>query len=540
MVLTRHVHALVKPENKVKHLCLDDEEGLIAWAESDQRITVGRMQETGISIEAQFSMPYPVSFMSFHRTHLVIGDEIGSICFYDRSGTLLEAQEMDGGVLNCEPMGLKLAVISGMGAVHLVQFERTPQNLSERFGLGDVLQMLVSKASIYLVQQDGLVLQLNEGGVLWKRPARGEHGERITGMGLTKNGTLFLTREGHALVAGDEEAIEFEMWSNGALTVRRDLSMRLLTSSEATLGAVLGFDDGTVHLLHEDGRMDQVLSTGHPVFACFEHQASVVASSWFYIHGLSNEEVWKVEHQGMPHLLRKNHHRNLIIFAGDDQNDYTEPEPIGCIDMSLEAWNTDAAELTAWFQNIVSHEVLTAEELYGADDDLLMHLTEDERASYGEAPVTGQSTGSLLDAMGTVDEAPASVEPVMDDEALMRALENTDDIGMEETSLLLDALSTTADELHPPRAVAGDDQRHLADTDGTCTVLLDGRGSYDPHDQILSWSWHDERGQELSSTPQIKLRLPVGRHAFELRVVDRNGSWTTDSLVVHVEDGSTS
>ena len=176
----------------------------------------------------------------------------------------------------------------------------------------------------------------------------------------------------------------------------------------------------------------------------------------------------------------------------------------------------------------------------GEDDDVLMHLTEDERASYGEAPVGGQPTGSLLAAMGTVDEVSASIEPVMDDEALLEALQNTDEIGLEETSLLLDALSTAAEELHPPRAVAGDDQRHRADSDGTCTVLLDGRGSYDPHDQILSWSWHDERGQELSSTPQLKLRLPVGRHAFELRVVDREGSWTTDSLVVHVEDGSTS
>ena len=35
-------------------------------------------------------------------------------------------------------------------------------------------------------------------------------------MGVTRNGSLFLTREGHALVAGEEEAIEFEMWVNGS------------------------------------------------------------------------------------------------------------------------------------------------------------------------------------------------------------------------------------------------------------------------------------------------------------------------------------
>ena len=39
---------------------------------------------------------------------------------------------------------------------------------------------------------------------------------------------------------------------------------------------------------------------------------------------------------------------------------------------------------------------------------------------------------------------------------------------------------------------------------------------------------------------QVKLKLPLGRHRFELRVVDRQGSWTTDALVVSIVDGSTS
>ena len=34
---------------------------------------------------------------------------------------------------------------------------------------------------------------MDETKVVWKRPARGEHGERITGLGLTEGGRLFLT-----------------------------------------------------------------------------------------------------------------------------------------------------------------------------------------------------------------------------------------------------------------------------------------------------------------------------------------------------------
>jgi hypothetical protein len=360
-------------------------------------------------------------------------------------------------------------------------------------------------------------------------------------MGVTRNGSLFLTREGHALVAGEEEAIEFEMWVNGTLSVRNDLRTRMLTSSPSNLGAVLGFDDGTVQLLREDGGMEEVLSTGYPIFSCFEHQSSVVASSWFYIHGLSNERTWKVEHQGMPSMLCGHPTQNLVLFAGDDQNDYTEPEPIGCIDLKSEVVETDTAELTGWFQNANASVALTAEQLYSEnDDDILMHLTEDERASYGEGTPTDQPTNSLLAAMGTAEPTSLSIEAPMDEEELMNALNSTEELSVEETGFLLDALSAAVDEVHPPRAIAGDDQRHQCEDDGTCLVLPDGRGSYDPQDQIVQWSWLDERGSELSNTPQLKLRLPVGRHAFELRVVDRQGSWTTDSLVVHVDDGSTS
>ena len=194
MVLTRHVHALVRPENKVKHLCLEAEDDLVAWVESNQTVSLGRLEETGIFVVSQFTVPHRVSFMVFHRMHLVIGDEISSISFYDHEGNLLESQEMDGGVQSCQPMGLKLAVISGMGSAHMVQFERPSQNLSEQFGLGDVLQMVVSKDRIYVAQQDGSVLAMNDSGVHWRRPARGHHGERITCMGVTRNGSLFLTR----------------------------------------------------------------------------------------------------------------------------------------------------------------------------------------------------------------------------------------------------------------------------------------------------------------------------------------------------------
>ena len=135
-----------------------------------------------------------------------------------------------------------------------------------------MLHFAVHAGRIYVAEQGGRVVGMDEAKVVWHRPARGDHGERITGLGLTRGGRLFLTREGHALVAGEEEAIEFELWFNDELQVRYDQRMRLLTSATSPLGAILGYDDGTVHRLSEDCTMEEVLKTGHPVFSCAEYQ----------------------------------------------------------------------------------------------------------------------------------------------------------------------------------------------------------------------------------------------------------------------------
>lgn len=541
MVSTRRVVSLLSPEEKITHIALDEERDLLAWVEGRTSIHVGRLDGDGkLERLSMFSTAHTVSFLSFHRSHLVVGDDIETVSFYDQEGLLLETQDVDGGVQRCIFMDLKVVVLSGMGEVHLVQFERDPVNLSRKLGLNDVVHLAVRPGRIYVAEQAGGVVACDEENIVWRRPARGDHGERITGLGLTREGRLFLTREGHALVAGDEEAIEFELWSNDSLQVRKDQSMRLLTYSQSSLGAILGFDDGTVHRLLEDGTTEELLATGHPVFSCAEHQSEVLASSWFYIHGILDGVAWKVEHQGMPEMLCYHSKLRLLVFAGDDQNDYTNPEPIGLMNMNEGIVEADTSDLSQWFQVKAAAHPLSAEELYGDDQDVLEFLTEDERASLTSMSETDVGHDSLMAAMEQDVEPSNGLQSMPSDGDLLDALNSVEALTLEETDELFDALSASVSEIIPPRAVAGDDQRHVADGDGTCVVLLDGRGSYDPHNRIARWSWYDERGKELTAAAQVKLKLPVGTHRFELRVVDGEGSWTMDSLLVHVLDGSTS
>jgi hypothetical protein len=77
---------------------------------------------------------------------------------------------------------------------------------------------------------------------------------------------------------------------------------------------------------------------------------------------------------------------------------------------------------------------------------------------------------------------------------------------------------------------AGDDRSIVCGEDGTAVVVLDGMGSEDVQNRIIMWSWVDATGKEISSRPQVKVRLDAGVHRFELRICDSEGQWSSDSI----------
>ncbi len=220
MVSTRSVVPLLRPEAKVHHLATDDSSDAIAWVEGSKTVRLGRLVDAGtLQVLESFNTEHRVSYLGFHRDGLLVGDDLDSLMFYDLDGTMVESQAIDGGVQSCHFMGLRLVILSGMGEVVLSQRERDSVNLSKKFGLDDVVHVEVHGERLFIAEQRGTVLTCTEEAVVWRRPTRGEHGERITALGVTKQGRLFLTREGHALVAGEEEAIEFEVWEDDRLLI---------------------------------------------------------------------------------------------------------------------------------------------------------------------------------------------------------------------------------------------------------------------------------------------------------------------------------
>ena len=544
MVLTPQVEILVRPEAKVRHLALHDDNAVLAWSEGQNRVCIARFSATGdLEMTGVLNHQHTVSCLQFLDRWLLVGDDLEGLVAVEHDGTLAASVEVDGGVAAGLVADGCLFGLSGMGGLVRWDGHGALQRLGERLGLEEVIDLATHGKRLYVACQNGDVVAVENNEVVWRRPARGVHGERITALGTTSSGALFLTREGHALVAGEEEAIEFELWKNDQLLLRNDLRMRLLTSCLAPEGALLGFDDGRVALLHEDGRFEDVMHTNHPVLRCGSHQGHHVASSWFYVHGQGPDGEWLVEHQGMPGNLVIRRDSGQVVFAGDDQNDYTAPEPIGTFCLEDPKEEADQAELSLWFEDASVTPAPSAEVLYGQPDDMLEHLTEGERATYGlEQPDLAGEHDMLLRAMGeAMDEfSDEGTIATQDPSTLLDQLQLDDALLNEEPDSLLLTLNEGIVSVERPQAFAGEDQRLLAEADGSALVLLDGRGTRDPHGMVEGWSWLNQRGVELATTPQLKLKLPIGRHAFELRVVDREGAWTTDGVVVEVVSSPTS
>ena len=104
----------------------------------------------------------------------------------------------------------------------------------------------------------------------------------------------------------------------------------------------------------------------------------------------------------------------------------------------------------------------------------------------------------------------------------------------EEEDLML-ALSLDAEEIIAPKPDAGGDQSLKAEDDGTAIVTLDGRNTEDPQERIETWSWVDDTGKEIANTPAVRVKLNRGNHRLELRIKDRDGRWSSDSIDVRIE-----
>jgi len=149
-----------------------------------------------------------------------------------------------------------------------------------------------------------------------------------------------------------------------------------------------------------------------------------------------------------------------------------------------------------------------------------------------------QTAGTSVTLSDTSAIFPTFTSPVVggSGQALIFQLTVTDNGGLQSTdSVIVNVLTTN----EPPVADAGLDQT----VDEKVLVTLDGTGSTDPDDGIVSYLWTQTRGLSVTlsdnSSPSptfTSLDLPLGPETltFELVVTDAGGLMSSDKVIVNI------
>ena len=544
MLRSRPVQIAFQPEAKVTALVLSLNGQVAAWSEGDGQVFIAQQEHSKFTVSGSWKAASLVRGIAVRGNSVYVLDDAHGISCLDFTGKVDWQLEVGAGGFDLQPTPFGLAVVDGLGRLFLVRYDGSEYPLQGTYE--DILHMQSVGDYLVLAHENGKVQALLNGALAWSRPKRGEKGESITCIGSDSNHNIVIGREGYALVAGDEEVLEIEIWDvvHQKLQHRYDVKSRLVQAIPSDDGLLCGFDDGKVvysttnasELIHEVR-----LECKYPIRNLAYRNGCVMASAWFYIFGRDKDGTeWKIEHQGMPNFLELSSDGAICLFAGEDQNDWTEEEPIGQFSLSDPLFETDASELTLWFEKTDEALPLSAEEIYREDDEMNEFFTADELASIQNANASDDGLDALQAALGDVQGETVQVTPDgaldIDTEQLLSQLDDAiTNMALLPEEGLLDELNTGIREVIVPQAVSGNDQQHVADADGNAIITLDGTHSNDPQSRIQTWSWIDSTGKEIASSSKVKVRLGRGNYRFELRVCDRDGQWSSDSLQVVID-----
>tara|TARA_B100000700_G_scaffold331074_1_gene461192 strand:+ start:389 stop:1864 length:1476 start_codon:yes stop_codon:yes gene_type:complete len=454
----------------------------LAFGQADGRLVIGESEHSLSSITSMYEFPYG---------DLVVGTS-ESLQFF-RDGNEINSQAHETGIESISGKGNCAIAIDGLGRAHIIDSKGSVYSIDET-------SVLFAKVGpqIAIATESGKVSTYSlDGQKVWERPMRGDVGERITAIGWNKN-TLVVAREGHGLVPGEEEALEIEYWESQELTKRFDVNRRVVSID----GPWMGLDMGGI--MRDE---NLVAELSHPAHIIIDRGESALVGSWFHLHNVNDDGLqWAVETQGMVEYVSTNQDGSAVLIAGSDQNDYTDPEPVVLIDSTAQPTQLIEEETAIDDWGEAPAIEIDADQLYGNETSI--------------EELAGIEAGQLSDAGNLLDALNDEIE--------------VEEVEVEEEDLMF-ALSLDAEEIIAPMPDAGGDQSVKAEEDGTAVITLDASATQDPQERITSWSWVDSSGKEIADNPIVRVKLNRGNHRLELRIKDKDGRWSSDSIDVRIE-----
>ena len=515
MVETLPVIDALHQKSSVTAIALHPTSGHLLIGNTDGLVQCIDIRSEGNEILSKIHVDSKILDLAWSTNKIVILDETNGLHMYSMDAEEIWTSEFDAGGSQLF-VGKQILALDGIGTLRQYTLDGQEYSTVQR----DVRSFTTSNDSAFLILENQTVAKTDDQlNIIFQRMQRGEIGEDIVAVGEGSGQTWYVAREGHALVPGEEEALEIELYSNDNLLHRHELKGRVKATTATASSLFLGLDNGDLLSL-KNQELEDLISFDYPIQCLNVHGSTIVIGTWFYIYGFNvqtKDIIWQIEHKGMVEAVEIDESGRMAFF-GEDQNDWTGAEPVGICDVNQERIEVDPSFLQGWFEEEMVEVETNPEIVYRNVDDFTNLLSEEEQQSYNQS-------------MQELEIGLDSLTAAMNEEVSPPPIDETDD----DLDDLLQFLHEDADKVILPQANAGENQVHRLHDAETAIVTLDGSQSSDPQDRIQSWSWLDGTGREISTEAKVRVKLSPGIHHFELRVFDSEGGMTSDSLQITIE-----
>lgn len=499
----------------------------IAWGEVEESFHLANVDGSNkIAIETD-GAPGPIAALSKDR--FVIGMSDGDLHMVSTDGEIIWSHEVASGcdLLEVSKSGGLIALIDGGRCLHLLDSHGRILFTSKDSELNFVVVDRTGRCVAVADDHGNVTVYDRTGETRFTRQPSGSVAERITAIAYQADGNLVIAKEVLGLAANDENELEAEWWTPlGNKIWTAELSARCDAITSHSRGCWLAQYDGRILKASIDSEPEQIWKSTYSVQCLATINDDLLVASWFNLFripdkGMEDEPAWQVEHAGIVEHLAINEAGDRIAIGGEDQNDYTDSEPILILDANATPREMEVVHQDdPWTADLQMDDGPEEEkiDIYADDQTAITGLLTEEERGQIESGGSEQSQSNLL----------AMLSGDLDIEEMAGSLIDTDLLlsGLEEESKITNI---------PPVSDAGFDQIIELGKDGTATALLDGSKSYDPDGMVVGWTWKDRSGKTIGETDKINVKLNVGTHHFELTVKDNDGATTTDTTTVIVE-----
>jgi len=503
-------------EEKVNAVSVNDSGDKVLIGDCNGTIFLYSLTQDEQNLEKSLRLNSPIISLIWHNEKFLVVDEVDGVHMYSQNGELQWTFALEAGGAKAH-IQKQIAVLDGIGTLRLLTFDGKEhpvhyQQIISFQPLSDGFLLLTEQSEVKKVSSS-----FEE---IFTREQRGDIGEDIVHYGKGRNSTWFVAREGHALVPGEEEALEIEFFRDNQRVSRSEISGRVRTFSTYDEHQFLGLDNGSIISVSDGFELTKVMDFPYPIRCLELTENHLLVGTWFNVYGInlvSNKLDWTIEHKGLVEQILVDMNKSKMLFFGEDQNDWTEAEPIGICNIHQNPIEVDDSFLQGWFEKEIIIAETNPEVVYRNVDDFESLLSEGEREMLTDSDrIEEFAFDALSDALNEISQS-------------------IDDIDEDETEDLLSMLHESSEVFIPPSAHAGDDQTYVLEHGETSFILtLDATKTNDPQNNIVLWTWLDSTGKEIATSQKVKVKLPIGTHQFELRVEASDGVLTTDYVQITV------